>query len=373
MSSRVARRALLVLSVLAACGEPDDSLFTSPPLPPVEITPGLFRVTWNPEPDVVRGFTPDGRIVYLAHDLPGVDSGWALVTVGLTDGAVREEARIYRLAVRDTVAHVLFGPSDRVLVTWRTVLEAGLECFSCPAPSAPIGFAVRRLPPTDGAPLSALPTRSVTLPNHVVGTATCFDGSLDPAAMRRIRLRPTEQEALQRRSNPYGPVEQPDGSAGFYSDGDAVWRYDPADPVAPPDSVGPGAFPALSADGSRLAAAIPLGLDSTSGLCTAGLCPCRLETVTLSTTGWAVLLYELSSGVGTQLTAGLEPAFDPLEPRLVVRRPDGLYWVDLATGNAVAIPRTEGGYAPAVAPDGSILAFTAERFDNPDVFFVRIR
>jgi hypothetical protein len=50
-----------------------------------------------------------------------------------------------------------------------------------------------------------------------------------------------------------------------------------------------------------------------------------------------------------------------------------LYWVDLATGDATAIPATAGAYAPAVAPDGSIVAFTAERFDNPDVFYVRIR
>jgi Tol biopolymer transport system component len=173
--------------------------------------------------------------------------------------------------------------------------------------------------------------------------------------------------------NPFGPVERADGSAGFYSDGETVWRYDPADPVAPPDSLGPGAFPALSPDGMRLAAAVPLGLDSTSGQCQAALCPCRQETVTITTTGWEVRLYDLAGGSAVALGAGLEPAFDPLEARLVVRRTDGLYWVTLATGDATSIAGTAGGYAPAVSPDGTVLAFTADRFEGPDVFFVRIR
>lgn len=357
---------LLVLLAVAACAEPDDALFTPPPRPAEEISPGLFRVTWNVAPDVVRGFTPDGRIVYRAYGLPGVDSAWTLVSVDPADGVAREEARIYRLALRDTVAQLVFGPTSRLLVNWRTILDAGFNCAGqCPAPAAPIVLALRRLPLTDGAPLAALPTRTVTLPNHVVVTAGCMD--------TRFRLRPADQEAADRRTNPYGPVELADGSAGFYSDGEALWRYDPADPAALPDSVGPGAFPALSPDGRRLAAAMPLGLDSVSGDCFAGLCPCHLETVTISATGWATLIYDPAGGAGAQLTDGLEPVFDPLAPRLVVRRPDALYWVDIVSGSAAAIPTTDGGYAPAVSADGSMLAFTADRFGNPDIFYLRIR
>jgi Tol biopolymer transport system component len=51
----------------------------------------------------------------------------------------------------------------------------------------------------------------------------------------------------------------------------------------------------------------------------------------------------------------------------------GCTGVDLATGTAELIAGAEGGFAPAVSPDGSLLAFSAERFENPDVFFVRIR
>jgi hypothetical protein len=374
MPCRTSAPLLFALPLLAACAEPDDVLFIPPPVPPAEIAPGLFRVTWNPAPDVVRGFTPDGaRIVYQGRDLPGTDPGWSLLTVGVTDGVVREEARIYRLALTDTVAHVVLGASDRLLVTWRAVVDGQVNCTTCPPPPAAIDFAVRRLPLTDGAPVSALPTRNVPLPNYLVAATTCADGSIDAAGMHRIRVRPADLEIQLRRVNPFGPVELADRSAGFYSDGEVLWRYDPADPAAPPDSVGPGAFPALSPDGLRLAAAVPLGLDSASGQCASGLCPCRQETVTITTTGWAVLLYDLAGGSVAPLASGLEPTFDPLAPRLAVRRPDGLYWVDLASGDAAPIPNSDGGYAPAVAPDGSILAFTAGRFDNPDIFFVRIR
>jgi hypothetical protein len=69
--------------------------------PPEEISPGLFRVTWNPAPDVVRGFTPDGaRILYQSRDLTGFGPGWYVLSVGITAGDVREEASVYRSRVR---------------------------------------------------------------------------------------------------------------------------------------------------------------------------------------------------------------------------------------------------------------------------------
>jgi hypothetical protein len=376
----IARSALgpwLALTLLSACATPDDTLFTRPPVPPTEVAPGLFRVTWNPEPDVVRGFTPDGaRIVFQSRDLAGFGKGWYVLSVGLADGAVREEAGIYRLALPDTTAHVVIGTSGRLLVTWHTVPPGGVTCGQnavCPLPPAAIDVAVRRLALTDGLPISALPIHEFRLPNHATTAQNCLDGSVDPNGNHRIRIRPAEREIDLRRVNPFGPVELADGSAGFLSDGETVWRYDPADPAAPPDSLGPGAFPALSPDGRWLAVAVPLGLDSTAGQCQAGLCPCRQETVTITTTGWEVRLYDLASGGSVTLGAGLEPAFDPLDARVVVRQRDGLYWVTLATGEATPIAGTDGAYAPALSPDGTILAFTADRFDGPDVFFLRIR
>jgi hypothetical protein len=353
----------LAVALLAGCAEPDDTVFARPSVAPVEIAPGLFRVTWNAAPDVVRGFSPDGaRIVYQSRDLPGLGAGWYVLSVSLADGAVREEASVYRQALIDPLGQVVLRTSHRVLVTWHAVPDGAITCPTCPSPPSAIGIALLRLPLADGVPLSALPTRTITLPNHE--SALCRN---------RIRLGPAEREVQARRANPYGPVEAPGDSVGFYSDGEAVWRYDPADPTTPPDSLAPGTDPALSPDGALLAVAVPVGLDSTSSLCSIGLCPCVQETVTITAAGWETLLYDLAAGTVRSLGTGLEPAFDPLGSRVAVRRADALYWVDLASGTATRIPGTDGGYAPAVAPDGSLLAFSAETFGNPDVFFVRLR
>jgi hypothetical protein len=354
---------ILVLATLGGCAEPDDVLFTRPTVPPLEIEPGLFRVTWNPGTDVVRGFTPDGgSILYATSDVPGFGAGSYVLRANLADGAVREEAAIYRRAVLYTVSHVAVAADRRLLVTWRSLGPGAVSCEECPPPPTAIDVIVRRLPPQDIVPLSAAPTRTITLPNHATN-----------GCQHRVRIGPVEREVRARRVNPFGPVELADGSAGFLSDGETVWRYDPADTAAAPVALGPGAFPSLSPDGLRLAAAVPLGLDSTSGTCTFGLCPCVQETVTITTTGWEVVLYDLAANTSTSLAAGLEPTFDPLGDRVAVRRADALYWVDLQTGTADAIPGTEGAYAPVVAPDGSVLAFTAQRFDSPDVFFLRLR
>ncbi len=354
---------LLALALLTGCGEPNDTVFVRPAAAPEEIAPGLFRVTWNPAPDVVRGFTPDGaRILYQSRDLPGVGAGWYVLSVGIADGAVREEASVYRRALGDPLGQLTITPTHRLLVTWRAVPEGAANCPTCPPPPTAVDVAIRRLPLQDGVAVSGLPFRVIVLTNHA--SAGC---------RHRIRRDPVEQLVAARRVNPYGPAELADESAGFYSDGDAVWRYDPTDPAEPPDSLGLGAFPALSPDGSLLAAAVPTGVDSTSGFCNFGLCPCVQETVTFTATGWQTLLYDLAAGTVRPLAAGSEPAFDPLAPRVAVRRDDALYWLELATGTATKIPGTEGGYAPAVAPDGARLAFSAGTYGNPDVFFVRLR
>jgi hypothetical protein len=354
---------MLGLALVTGCAAPKDTVFDRPASPPEEISPGVFRVTWNPAPDVVRGFTPDGgRILYQSRDLVGLGAGWYVLSIGIAGGDVREEASVYRRALRDPVGELAIAPSYRLLVTWRAPSEGAASCPTCPPPPTAIDVAIRHLPLEDGAPLSQLPARDFVLTNHASN-----------GCQHRIRLDPVEQLVQARRVNPYGPVERPDQSAGYYSDGDAVWRYDPADPSAPPDSIGLGAFPALSPDGGLLAAAIPTGVDSASTFCSFGLCPCTQETVTFSATDWQILVYDLAAGTVSPLGAGSEPAFDPRASRVAVRRADALYWLDLAGGVASVIPGTTGGYAPAITPDGALLAFSADTFGNPDVFFVRVR
>jgi hypothetical protein len=104
----------------------------------------------------------------------------------------------------------------------------------------------------------------------------------------------------------------------------------------------------------------------------AGFSICVQQTVRITATGWEVELHDLSSGAVTNLGSGLEPRFDPLAARLLVRR-DALYWIPLGGGSSEIIPNTEGAHSPAIAPDGSIVAFSIGGATDADVYVVRIR
>ncbi len=68
--------------------------------------------------------------------------------------------------------------------------------------------------------------------------------------------------------------------------------------------------------------------------------------------------------------SGEGPRFHPSGSRLLVSRFDGLHWIDLETGATESVPETGGAYAPAISPDGTMLAFSMSLFGNPDVFLL---
>ncbi len=358
--------AVWLLAALAGCAEPNDVLFTPPQVEPTA-EDGRFRLTVNQGPDLVRGFTPDGaRIVYVSRGLAGFGEEWRILSIPAEGGAVREEAAIYRAAIGgDRLAQLVFDPGGRVLVSWKPAV-AGIHGCGPPAPAGPIalGLTLRRLDSEDGRALSSIPTRFIAT-NTVFGAAT---------ASQRIRILPVEGEIKTFGAEPFGPAVSHDGSGiGFISDGETVWRVDLNNPTAPAESIGPGAFPALSPDDGLLAVAVPVGLDSaiTTVTVPAGLGECVQVTVAITVAGWEIVLYDLSDGSTQLLATGVEPRFDTAGNRLLVRQVDGLYWVDLSTAQATLIPGTLGGHLPALSPDGSLLAFSAPSTSgSQDVFFV---
>ena len=160
-----------------------------------------------------------------------------------------------------------------------------------------------------------------------------------------------------------------------YSDGEHMWLARTVDTAAPPVLLGDGAYPALSRDGHTLAYARPLGLDSTEEDFRVPLTPgyCVQTQVEIRAASWEIVLRDLESGSERVLTQGQEAAFDPRAPRVVVRDSD-LRWVDLATGDVTEIPGTTGAFAPAISPDGGILAFSliGKGATAGDVYFIRI-
>jgi hypothetical protein len=361
----------IAVMALAGCQEPDDTLFTAPALEPVE-QGGRFRVTFNPGPDVTRGFTPDGaRIVYRSRGLGGFGDEWRLLSSPIDGvGAVREEAELYRAAVEDgPVGHITFDANGRTLSIWRPSIEGFHWC----GPPTPVGpevteLVLLRLGPEDGLPISSISMHSIIPP-------IVFLASTLGAELKRVRLTPAEQLVRTLGANPFGPVVAPTGDdIAYVSDGDNIWRVVLTDPAAPRELVGQGAFPALAPDGSLLAVALPTGVDSSMAVDTLvlGLGLCIQETVTISATGWQTMVYDLAADSSWVVTAGRYPQFDPSGTRLLVRRGDGLHWITLASGTEALVPGTSGAYAPSVSSDGSIVAFSLVGAAGPDVYFVRL-
>ncbi len=356
------RRAVAAVALLAAglsiagCDTPDDEIFTPPIVAPIEVD-GRFRVTFNTGADVVRGVTRDGaRILYRSQGLTGFGPEWRILSIPATGGEVREEAGLYRAALRDSIAQLRFDAGGRTLVTWKFG-PAGIGSCGPPAAVGPTAMllVVFRLDEVDGRPVAALPTRVIPTPSVI----RSFIGPLRMLHLQ-VTILPAELEIRTFGVDPYGPAVDQVG-IGYLSDGTTIWRLDLADPTLSPDSIAQGVFPALSTQGDQLAFSVPTGLSSVTDTTVVpfGLGSCTQETITIRASGWDVVLYDLAAGTSVLLGEGVEPQFDPAGGRVVVRRPDGLYWIDVGTGGASFIAGTEGAYSAAVSPDGSFLAFSA--------------
>jgi len=350
---------------LFACGSPSDVLFDVPPFAPVEVEPGVFRVTSGSGRAVARGFLPDGRILFRAFDVPALDPGWLLLSVPPGPGRVREEVAVYRSALLDDLGHLVATDEGRLLAAWKAPLPGQ---HGCPAPAprtpAPVSLSILALSRYDGTPIAAIPTRPV--PSSLVRG----EGTL----AQRVRVHPAARDVERTGGNAFGPVLLPGGTEMIYSDGEQLWRVAPADTLAAAQLIGLGAYPAVSPDGRTLVYARPVGLDSVVQTYSIpiGIDFCNEEHVEVTASGWEVVSRDLGSGVEQVLADGLDPAFDPLGGRVVVRAGQ-LQWVDLETGSTSPIPGTAGAFGPSVSPDGALLVFS--RLDGPansDVYFVRI-
>ena len=356
-------------------------LWTPPSVEPREVEPGLYRVTFNAGPDVARGVTPDGEgIVYVSLGLPTEPSAWRLLIAPVAGGPAREEAELYRRAVRQPVLTMTYNAAGRVVAFARGNGDGEIGCTPCflPADDLPVlNLVLYQLPVVDGPPLSQLPALLIIPPlRRPISGDTIFAGEAAPVPLigDTVRVTAAQLEAHRLGVNPFGPVAAPDSAMVVYSDGETVFRIDLA-ANGVPVPVTSGAFPALSFDGTLLAVARPVGLDSTTSSCSGrqnGGALCQLVTISHVVSTWETVVYDLAT-LSPQFTVrGTEPRFHPDGSRIVVRRGNGLFWVDLSGGAETMVPHSGGAYAVAVSPTGNILAFTLDRFGNADVFFARL-
>jgi len=357
---------LLASSVLVpACKSPSDVVFERPGFAPQLDAQGRLRVTFGPGADVMRGFTPDGRLLFRADNLVPFGARWVLASVLPSGGQVREEVSVYRPALMGQMGTLVSDGSRRVLAVWQPPIPGYHGCPEpAPSPPSPVAVVAFALPDQDGVPISAVPSRAVSTDAAEVG------GPAD----KRVRVTPALRDVARTGANPFGPVILPGTDDMIYSDGERLWRASIADTSAVPTLLGEGAYPALSPDRHSLAYARPLGLDSTQQVFTvqAGLVPCVQTQVDITAAAWEIVLRDIESGEESVLTDGMEPVWDPSAERLVVRGTT-LEWFYLSTQTSVPIEATAGAFAPAISPDGRVLAFSLfSEGANTDVYYLRI-
>ena len=372
-------RSLWLISVVgaellaAACAPPGDELFEPPGFTPLQDRDGRYRVTFGSGPDAVRGFLPDGRLLFRTFDLVPFGEAWILASAPLEGGVVREEAAVYRPALRSEMGSLLVDEARRILAAWIPALpgvdgcpDSSLTSAGIPPPPtpSPVGVTLYTLPPADGPPLASFPARFIPM-TTVTGAGTIS---------QRVRVSPAVSDADRDGANPFGPVLLSGSTQLIFSDGEQLWQASVTDTSAAPVSIGAGAYPAISADRRTLAYARPLGLDSTvrNYFVPVGIVVCNERHVEVTAASWEIVLRDLESGTESVLGEGRDPAFDPVASRLVVRG-SGLQWLELSTGVPSPIPATTGAFAPALSPDGAKLAFSLINAETEvDVYFIRL-
>jgi hypothetical protein len=377
---RVCIGAVLLAGGLAlACKSPSDVVYERPGFTPKLDEQGRLRVTFAPGADVLRGFTPNGRLLFRAENLVPFGAGWILASVPPEGGQVREEVGVYRPAFRDQVSTLVASVTRRELMLWKPPMSGARGCPDssettegtpgpAPATPSPVGLVIFSLPTEDGASITSIPSRAIS--TGAVAVETVPGGNI----LARVRVTPALRDVARTGANPFGPIAIPGTDDIIYSDGERLWQASATDTGAAPAPLGEGAYPALSPDGTAFAYARPVGLDSTVQTFTipVGLVQCVQTQVEITAASWEVVLRDVDSGDEQVLTEGVEPAFDPLAQRLVVRGSD-LQWFDLSTLTAVSISGTTGAFAPAVSPDGTVLAFSLfSSGTNSDVYYLRI-
>jgi hypothetical protein len=359
---------LLGATVLVlACKSLSDVVFERPTFAPQLDAQGRLRVTFGPGADVMRGFTLDGRLLFRADNLAPFGTGWILASVPPTGGQVREEVGVYRPALKTQMGTLVSDGSQRVLATWMPPIPGYHGCPErTPLLPSPVYVVAYALPAQDGVPIGSVPSRAIwTNAVEISGL-----GGLD----KRVRVTPTLRDVARTGANPFGPVILPGTGDMIYSDGEHILRASIADTSTGPTLLADGAYPALSPDGRSLAYARPVGLDSTQQVFTdtVGLAICVQTQVEITAAGWEVVLRDLESGEDSVLTDGMEPVWDPSAERLVVRGTT-LEWFYLSTQTSVPIEATAGAFAPAISPDGHVLAFSLfSQGTNTDVYYLNV-
>jgi hypothetical protein len=363
----------VAVSVLA-CTNPSDTIHVPDPFTPEQVAPGIYRLTRNLGADYPRMTLDGGRLLYLAHDLPGFPDGWGLYSLDPQNQDVREEFSGYRASLRtDRLGGVGAHAAGRVLIGEVEPLVNFQWCVELKVnpPRAAPRPTMRFLRLLDLGLADRLPISAVQRPILEPDIFEFANGFFGPLV--RVRLLPSMSDADSLGTNPWGPAVHAAGTSAYVSDGESILRVPlgGSEPWAPV-LVAAGAYPALAPDGSRLLYARATVTDSVLQVDVIHLFAggrCTQTTVLYTISEWNTFSLDLVDGTEQLVTSGAEPVFLDAAT-ILVRRPDGIYQVELATGattRIVAIPHAASAVPLA---DGSV-AFSADLFGGRDIFLIR--
>jgi hypothetical protein len=159
---------------------------------------------------------------------------------------------------------------------------------------------------------------------------------------------------------PFRPSWSPDGSRIVFSDGRNLRIHTVGGGTVIVPNTLDAISPAWSPAGDVIAFTRVERIDSATYNCSVAAPPgATLHIRTVFHQTRAVLTIVRPDGSGAEeLGVGWDPAWSPDAATLFFRRDDGIWRMAATGGDQVFVAGTEGGRAPAIAPDGARIAFT---------------
>lgn len=352
--------AFVAMAALTGCR---DGLEPFALTPAVTDTTAALRLTFSTGDDLYPAWSADGQqIIYAGAGFPGVPAGRGLLfSVPRTGGPVS----LIFPEVQGPAAggpRWLAGPSvspadDRVayIEVADVALAVSSDTLACMYPEPLLDSAVLRIR-RRGETRSILEDPS--FPFRFDGR-DAEQGSAAPGPFE-MNAFPFQVRYITDRVISARPSWSADGRVAF-ADGMTLWTWNPdgGSPVPVP-GVADASSAAWSADGEWIAYARLERGDSLTETCNVPRGPNLIVAHTRTTYAWprTVIARARPDGTAQQdLTEGIDPAWSPDGAWIYHRANGHIERVPSNGGAAEAIAGTEGGWWPAVSPDGSRLAF----------------
>lgn len=329
----------------------------------------VVRLTLSPGNDAYPTWSPDGStVVYTGAGFAGIPSGQGLLLEQSRGGGTA------RLVFAELQGPGAGGPrwlagsaveGDESAVAYvqmaAVATPLSVDPTLCPIPEPVLDSVVVRVRRrAETGSILADPAHELRLPGRDPDVGA---GGQGPFELRDL---PFQQRYRRDGTVAIRPSWAPDGRVVF-SDGLTLWIWTPG--AGPPTAI-PGVedavTPAWSPDGSRIAYTRLERGDSTRVACNVLVGNIVIQQIR-TTYAWprSTIVVVGPDGTGKrELADGTDPAWSPDGGAIYYRGMDAIERIPSEGGATEAVAGTEGGWWPAVSPDGARLLFMRKSADE---------